>query len=446
MHAPVETPLKRASVRTATCLPNGRYLSARRELIGLLHARAHRPAADQHEHVAGVNASRLDRGDRRRLGDEDLGRAGEAIHAVGIDHRRIDRRALDHRAFRREVADRGNRPSTSARARPPTSGDMITSSGSTPSRSREAAREARRGARTTPTRRAARRASCRSTVSTLVSSSPARRRCSITSGHAAGQEHLHGRMIARPVRQRVDEARHLPVDVGPVAAVGRRRPAACAIAGRCRIRFVDPPNAACDDHRVAQRGVGEDVAHRDAALLRAPSAPCAERRAMSSQIGWPDGASAEWPSDMPERFADDLRRRGRAEELAAAAGRRAGAAAEIGGFLERDLAVHEAHADRLHARRRPRPRSGSSVTPPGTSTHGRSWLRGQRHHHRRQPLVAGRDAEHAAPRRQRSDQPAEDRRRVVAVRQAVEHRRRALRPAVARIGARRRQTESRRPP
>ena len=35
-----------------------------------------------------------------------------------------------------------------------------------------------------------------------------------------------------------------------------------------------------------------------------------------------------------ERLPDDLGRRGRPEELAAAAGRRAGAAAKIGGFLQ----------------------------------------------------------------------------------------------------------------
>ena len=52
MQAPVETPEKRASVSTATCLPNVRYLSARGELVDLLHPGAHRPAADQHEHVA----------------------------------------------------------------------------------------------------------------------------------------------------------------------------------------------------------------------------------------------------------------------------------------------------------------------------------------------------------------------------------------------------------
>ena len=52
MHAPVETPLNRASVSTATCLPHGRYFKRRRHLVRLLHPAAHRPAAAQHQHVA----------------------------------------------------------------------------------------------------------------------------------------------------------------------------------------------------------------------------------------------------------------------------------------------------------------------------------------------------------------------------------------------------------
>ena len=136
---------------------------------------------------------------------------------------------------------------------------------------------------------------------------------------------------------------------------------------------------------------------------------------MSSQIGCPDGASAEWPSDMPsaspttcEVAAVPRNWQPPPGEAQARQPRSAASCSEISG-------VHEAHADRLDARRRPRPRSGSSVTPPGTSTHGRSCIAGERHHHRRQALVAGRDAEHAAAGRQRADQPAEDRRRVVAI-------------------------------
>ncbi len=60
---------------------------------------------------------------------------------------------------------------------------------------------------------------------------------------------------------------------------------------------------------------------------------------------------------------------------------------------------------------------------------------GQRQHRRRQSLVAGRDAEHAGRRRQRSDQPPHHDRRVVAIGQAVEHAGRALRPAVAGVAA-----------
>ena len=81
------------------------------------------------------------------------------------------------------------------------------------------------------------------------------------------------------------------------------------------------------------------------------------------------------------------------------------------------------------------PSLGGSVTPPGTRTHGQVVQRGQRHHHRRQALVAGGDAEHARARRQRADQPAQHDGGVVAVGQAVHHAGRALRAAVAGVGA-----------
>ena len=108
------------------------------------------------------------------------------------------------------------------------------------------------------------------------------------------------------------------------------------------------------DHRVVNRGVGDDVAHVDAALRSVDAQRARIARAMSSQTGWPDGASAECGSDMPKRFADHLRRGGGAEKLAAAAGRSASAAAEIRGFLERDQAVRKTRADRSAPRPRPR--------------------------------------------------------------------------------------------
>ena len=75
------------------------------------------------------------------------------------------------------------------------------------------------------------------------------------------------------------------------------------------------------------------------------------------------------------------------------------------------------------------------MTPPGTRTQGRSCIDSQCDHHRGQAFVACCDAERAAPGGQRTDQTAEYGRRVVAIRQAVEHRVGALRTAIAGIGA-----------
>ncbi len=136
----------------------------------------------------------------------------------------------------------------------------------------------------------------------------------------------------------------------------------------------------------------------------------------------------------PERLADYLRSGGRSEKLAAAARRGAGAAQSFGRGLERDLPVREAGAGRLDLARvfvifgKQRDTAGDED--------GRKVARGgQRHHHGGEALVAGRDTEHAGTRGQRADQPAEDRSRVVAVGQRIEHSGGALGAAVARIGA-----------
>ena len=167
-----------------------------------------------------------------------------------------------------------------------------------------------------------------------------------------------------------------------------------------------------------------------------------QRRGRAARHVDPDRVARRRERGMSERHAQrlahDLRRRGGPEKLTSAARRSARAASEIGRLLERDGAVHEPHAERLHLARilalLRHQRDAAGHQHRGQIVAGR-----ERHHHRGQSLVARRDAEHAAPRRQRSNQPAEDRRRIVAERQAVEHRRRALRSAVARIGARRRE-------
>ena len=186
-------------------------------------------------------------------------------------------------------------------------------------------------------------------------------------------------------------------------------------------------------HRVLDRRVGQDVLHRDAALLERH-----QRTRRAARHVEPDrvarGRERRVAERHAERFADDLRGRRGAEELTAAAGRCAGATAEFGRLLERELAVDEPHANRLHPsgivafEREERDAAGDEHA-------GQVMGRRERHHHGRQPFVAGCHTEDAAPRGERSNQPAEDGRRVVPVGEAVEHRRRALRTAIAGVRA-----------
>ena len=135
-----------------------------------------------------------------------------------------------------------------------------------------------------------------------------------------------------------------------------------------------------------------------------------------------------------EGFAHDLRSGRRTEELAAPARRRAGPAAHVRRVFQRNLTVGVPGADGLDlagvftllGRQRNAARHQHA---------GQVVGRRQRDHHGGQPLVARRHADHAAARRQRPDQAPEDYGRVVAVRQAVHHARRALGAPVTGIGA-----------
>src|SRR5262249_32831964 len=90
-------------------LAEAQVLEGTRDLIDLLHAGAHGPAADKDEDVAGLDALGavgFDGGDGGALAREDAGRAGLAVDAVGVDDRWIDGGALDDRAFRGQIAAR----------------------------------------------------------------------------------------------------------------------------------------------------------------------------------------------------------------------------------------------------------------------------------------------------------------------------------------------------
>ena len=177
MQAPVDTPLNRASVNSATCCrTRGRR---GRQLIRFLHPGAERPAADEDEHVARLNAPVLDRGNRVRLGDEDARQAGEAVDAV--------RRRTDGSMAVLLMTDpsgarfpTGAQTSRSFRARRPPRAPEITSSGSTPSRSSSCWQPGPAGRRFPLVQLFA---ECEAADGQRIrGSSPARRRCSMTSG------------------------------------------------------------------------------------------------------------------------------------------------------------------------------------------------------------------------------------------------------------------------
>ena len=214
------------------------------------------------------------------------------------------------------------------------------------------------------------------------------------------------------------------------------------MAGMCSSRFVEPPNAAWTT--IALRIAASvrmsrivDAARFEAQQRRAPSAgPCRARSA--GPTGRAPSAAATCPSASATTCAVAAVPRNWQPPPGDAQARQPSSAASS----QRDLAVRVAGADRLHlagvlavARRqrhaaRARARTAGRASPASAI------------------IIAGRPLSQVATpstpraRRQRADQPAEDDRRVVAVRQAVQHARRALRAAVARVGARRRRTGS----
>ncbi len=250
-------------------------------------------------------------------------------------------------------------------------------------------------------------------------------------GHAAGEEDAHGRVVDGPVGQHADDPRHRAVDARPVLDGGP--PQARGVGDRRHVQqeVGGAAERGVHDHRVVHGVVGDDVpgahAREREVLQRARRAP--RELQPHGLTGRRERGVAE---RHPERLGHDLRRRRGAEELAAAAGRRAGGAAELGGLAHRQLAVREAHADRLH-RARVLAHGRRQRHAAGHDDDRQVALRRQREHHRGQALVARRHAHHAAPRGQRPDQAAEHDRGVVAVGEALHHPERALRAPVARV-------------
>ena len=250
-------------------------------------------------------------------------------------------------------------------------------------------------------------------------------------GHTAGEKDLHGGVVLRAVGQNVDEARHRAVNAGPI--LNRRTAQPHGVGDR---RYVQnqigrTAEGRVNHHRVVDGVVSQDVAGRDALGLEVEQ----RARRAAGQVA-PDFGAGRIQRAVrqgeAEAFGDNLARGRGTHELATAAGRAAGSAAHFRRVLERDLVARETGGEGLHL-------AGvlgllGEQRDAARHQHRRQVRRaGEGHEHRGQPFVAGGDAEHAAPRGQRADQPAQHDRGVVPVGEAVEHAGGAVGAAVARI-------------
>jgi putative YjhG/YagF family dehydratase len=79
--------------------------------------------------------------------------------------------------------------------------------------------------------------------------------------------HLNGRMMPRSVRQCVHEARHAPVDGGPVRGSGPPKSRGVSDCRKVKDQVRRAAERRVRDHRIVERGVGQDVPHADATLF-----------------------------------------------------------------------------------------------------------------------------------------------------------------------------------
>ena len=169
------------------------------------------------------------------------------------------------------------------------------------------------------------------------------------------------------------------------------------MAGRCSRKFVEPPTGRVDGHRVADRAVGDHVAHgqaqrRSAAARRARSA--APRRARSAG---PRAPSAVCGSARPSASATTCAVAAVPRNWQPPPGDAQARQPISAACCQRDPAVREARAHRLRLARVLAVARGQGHAA-GHDHRGQVAAGGQRHRHRGQALVARRHAQHRAPR------------------------------------------------
>ena len=247
------------------------------------------------------------------------------------------------------------------------SGVIITSPGSIPSCRCSVWRNARRRSLCSHQSRHAPSVSPL-TVFTVVSSRPARRRCSITSATPPARNTCTVAKFRGPFGSASTSRGTRRLTSAQSSTVGRRKPAENATAGRCITRFVDPPKAACTT-----------MAFFSAAAVSTSATPIrnscmrfsalAERRAASSQMGWPEGDSAVCGNASPSASATTCE--------VAAVPRNWHPPPGVAQVRQPTSAAYSSvicccakRAPIVWALAASSPASGSSVTPPGTSTAG----------------------------------------------------------------------------
>ena len=119
------------------------------------------------------------------------------------------------------------------------------------------------------------------------------------------------------------------------------------MAGICNEQIRRSAKGGVQHHGVADGRGRENVARADTQLMQAQQGAGRAARGVEPD-GLARGRERGMRQRQPQRLADHLRRGGGAQKLAAAAGRRAGAATHLGGVFERDLLLREARADGLH--------------------------------------------------------------------------------------------------
>ncbi len=210
-----------------------------------------------------LNLSVFDCRNGRPLGEEHARGTGQAVHAVRIHHRRIDGRALDHRAARREIA-RGKadgRGQAAGGGRFGIENDVVRIDTVACAQLFAQARAALRPF--PPVEHLAQR--CAGYREYVGPQQPGLPEVEHRLRNRAGEKHLHRGMIARAVGKAIDDARRFAIDARPVrggrlAQTGRVRDG-----WKVQQQIGGSAEGRVQDHGVLERRIGEDVAHAQAA-------------------------------------------------------------------------------------------------------------------------------------------------------------------------------------